>query len=49
MKVFFNITYKDGTTNRLPMRGITTWDKIQVLLEHYRSIPSVEQVIMDVE
>ena len=48
MKVHFNITYKNGSTKQVRVRQTQNWETLRVLLEHYRSMASVDNVIMDV-
>ena len=48
MKVYFNITYKDGSTKQVRVRQTQSWETLQEALEHYRSMASVDTVIMDV-
>ncbi len=48
MKVYFNITYKDGSTKKVRVKQTPNWDTLKVLLEHYRSMASVDNVIVDV-
>jgi hypothetical protein len=48
MKVYFNITYKDGSTKQVRVRRTQNWEALQVALEHYRSMSSIEDVYIDV-
>ena len=46
MKVYFNITYKDGSTKQVRVR--THHYTLQEVLDHYRSMASVDTVILEV-
>ncbi len=48
MKVYFDITYKDGSTNQVRVRQTPNWETLQEVLEHYRSMPSVDTVTLEI-
>ena len=48
MKVFFDITYKDGSTKQVRVRQTQNWETLKEVLEHYRSMASVDSVYMNV-
>ncbi len=48
MKVYFNITYKDGSTNKIRVRQTPNWETLREVLEHYRSMASVDTVVLDI-
>ena len=48
MNVYFNITYKDGSTNQVRVRQTPNWETLQEVLEHYRSMPPVDTVILEI-
>ena len=48
MKVYFDITYKDGSTNHVRVRQTPNWETLQEVLEHYRSMPSVDTVTLEI-
>ena len=49
MKVYFNITYKDGSTKQVRVRQTPNWESLKEVLEHYRSMPLVSDVYMYTE
>ena len=48
MNVYFNITYKDGSTKQVRVRQTQNIDTLQEVLEHYRSKASVDTVILEI-
>jgi len=48
MNVYFNITYKDGSTKQVRVHQTPNWEALKEVLEHYRSMASVDTVILDV-
>lgn len=48
MKVYFDITYKDGSTKQVRVRQTPNWEALQEVLEHYRSKASVDTVTLEV-
>ena len=48
MKVYFNITYKDGSTKQVRVRQTQNIDTLQEVLDHYRSMASVDTVVLDI-
>ena len=48
MNVYFNITFTNGTTKQVRVRQTPNWEALQEALAHYRSMPNVEDVYMDV-
>ena len=48
MKVYFNITYKDGSTKQVRVRQTQNIDTLQEVLNHYRSMASVDTVTLEV-
>jgi len=48
MNVYFNITYKDGSTKQVRVRQTQNIDTLQEVLDHYRSMASVDTVILEV-
>ena len=49
MNVYFNFTYKDGTTKQKRVRQTPNWETLKEVLEHYRSMPNIEEVTMEIE
>ena len=48
MNVYLNLTYKDGTTQQKRVRQTPNWETLNKIIEHYRSMPNVESVCLDV-
>lgn len=48
MNVYFNITYKDGSTKQVRVRQTQNIDTLQEVLDHYRSMASVDTVTLEV-
>lgn len=48
MKVYFNITYKDGSTKQVRVRQTQNIDTLQEVLDHYRSMASVDTVTLEI-
>jgi hypothetical protein len=48
MKVYFDITYKDGSTNQVRVQQTPNWETLQEVLEYYRSMPSVDTVTLEI-
>ena len=48
MKVYFDITYKDGSTKQARVRQTPNWETLQEVLEYYRSMPSVDTVTLEI-
>ena len=48
MKVYFDITYKDGSTKQVRVRQTQNIDTLQEVLDHYRSMASVDTVVLDI-
>lgn len=49
MNVYFNFTFKDGTTEQRRVRQTPNWETLREILEHYRSMVNVEEVTMEIE
>jgi hypothetical protein len=48
MNLYFNITYKDGSTKQVRVRQTQNIETLQEVLEHYRSMASVDTVTLEV-
>ena len=48
MSVYLNFTYKDGTTKQKLVQQTPNWETLKEIIEHYRSMPNVESVYLDV-